>query len=454
MNDDNDKKNALLKNIDLAHFKKVNLIGGPNVGKKTLLSYLKRYMCDSYNFKMSEKTETEEEISNMNKNLVDSITRISLKFNENDILNMNLYLTTIRDIDFIKDNIDTLFHYSECVLFMFDITSIDSFQLIYDIIALVNEKMQNNMEFGNVPIFFISNKLDLDQNREVSGFEIKKLSDNYKNTYSFEISLKLEENASDPNINDFILKLCDTISEKTKKYSYKYDYLNLVKIKEPMTISDKSSKILDFTDCFLTLILLGSQTVGKTSFINKVFNNIFMDTTISTLGMDVMTTVGELYGRLVKIELWDTAGQERLRSIPRKLYSKGDGFFLLFDVCDLKSFEDISYWIKDIRQTRASADETDFEKKPIDENLILIGNKIDKVEQRVVTKEQATALAKKYNLDYYEMSCKQGINVYEIFSYVIFKGSSMTRRDSTNIVLQRRKTKIQSLYHSNKKKCC
>jgi small GTP-binding protein len=367
---------------------------------------------------------------------------------------MNLYLTTIRDIDFIKDNIDTLFHYSECVLFMFDITSIDSFQLIYDIIALVNEKMQNNMEFGNVPIFFISNKLDLDQNREVSGFEIKKLSDNYKNTYSFEISLKLEENASDPNINDFILKLCDTISEKTKKYSYKYDYLNLVKIKEPMTIPDKSSKILDFTDCFLTLILLGSQTVGKTSFINKVFNNIFMDTTISTLGMDVMRTVGELYGRLVKIELWDTAGQERLRSIPKKLYSKGDGFFLLFDVCDQKSFEDISFWIKDIRQTRASADETDFEKKPIDENLILIGNKIDKVEQRVVTKEQATALAKKYNLDYYEMSCKQGINVYEIFSYVIFKGSSMTRRDSTNIVLQRRKTKIQSLYHSNKKKCC
>jgi small GTP-binding protein len=454
MNDDNDKKNALLKNIDLAHFKKVNLIGGPNVGKKTLLSYLKRYMCDSYNFKMSEKTETEEEISNMNKNLVDSITRISLKFNENDILNMNLYLTTIRDIDFIKDNIDTLFHYSECVLFMFDITSIDSFQLIYDIIALVNEKMQSNMEFGNVPIFFISNKLDLDQNREVSGFEIKELSDNYKNTYSYEISLKLEENASDQNINDFILKLCDTISEKTKKYSYKYDYLNLVKIKEPMPIPDKFSQILDFTDCFLTLILLGSQTVGKTSFINKIFNNTFMDTTISTLGMDVMRTVGELYGRLVKIELWDTAGQERLRSIPKQLYSKGDGFFLLFDVCDQNSFEDISGWIKDVRQARTSADEKDFEKKPIDENLVLIGNKIDKVKERVVTKDQAIALAKKFNLDYYEMSCKQGINVYEVFSYVVFNGSSMNRRDSTNIILQRRKTKIQSLYHPKKKKCC
>jgi small GTP-binding protein len=337
---------------------------------------------------------------------------------------------------------------------MFDITSINSFQLIYDIIALINEKMQNNMEFGDVPIFFISNKLDLDQNREVSGFEIKELSDNYKNTYSYEISLKLEENASDQNINDFILKLCDTISEKTKKYSYKYDYLNLVKIKEPMPIPDKFSQILDFTDCFLTLILLGSQTVGKTSFINKIFNNTFMDTTISTLGMDVMRTVGELYGRLVKIELWDTAGQERLRSIPKQLYSKGDGFFLLFDVCDQNSFEDISGWIKEIRQARSANDEKDFEKKPIDENLVLIGNKIDKVKERVVTKDQAIALAKKFNLDYYEMSCKQGINVYEVFSYVVFNGSSMNRRDSTNIILQRRKTKIQSLYHPKKKKCC
>ena len=454
MNVDDEKKNALLKNFDLIHFKKVNLIGGPNVGKKTLLSYLKRYMSDTYDFKMSENTETEEEISNMSKNLVDSITRISLKFNEKDFLNMNLYLTTIRDIDFIKDNIDTLFYYSECVLFMFDITSINSFQLINDIIASVNEKMQNNMEYGDVPIFFISNKLDLEENREVSGFEIKELSDNYRNINNFEISLKLEENANDQNINDFILKLCDTISEKTKKYSYKYDYLNLVKIKEPMVIPEKSSQIFDITDNSLNLILLGSQSVGKTSFINRIFNNIFMETTMSTLGIDVMRTVSELYGRLVKIELWDTAGQERLRSIPKKLYSKGDGLFLVFDVCDKKSFDDISGWIKDIRQSRASADEKDFEKKPIDENLVLIGNKIDNVEKRVITKDQAMALATKYNLNYYEMSCKQGINIYEIFCYVIFNGSSNNRRTSTNIVLQRRKTKIQSLYHPKKKKCC
>ena len=450
MNDDDEQKNVLLKNIDLVHFKKVNLIGGPNVGKKTLLSYLKHYMSDNYTFKMSENTETNEDISNMNKNLVDSITKLSLKFNENDLLNISLYLTTIRDIDFIKDNIDTLFHFSECVIFMFDITSLDSFQLINDIISLIHEKMKNSIEIGEVPIFFISNKLDLENNREVSGFEIKELSDNYKNIYNYEISLKLEENASDQSINDFILKLYDIISEKTKKYIYKYDYLNLVKIKDPMAIPDKYSKILEYTDNTYILILLGSETVGKTSFINKVFNNIFIETTISTLGLDVMRTVSELYGRLVKIELWDTAGQEKYRNIPKKFYSKGDGIFLLFDVCDQNSFKDITGWIKEIREARSADDEKDFVKKPIDENMVLIGNKIDKVEERVVSKEQATALAEQFNLDYYEISCKQGINLYEIFSNIIFNASSMNRRTSANFVLQRRISKIQP----TKKKCC
>ena len=161
-----------------------------------------------------------------------------------------------------------------------------------------------------------------------------------------------------------------------------------------------------------------------------------------------------LYGHLVKIELWDTAGQERFRNIPKKYYIKGDGILLLFDVTDRKSFTDISGWIKDIRQTRGNVDEKDIEKKPVDEVLLLIGNKIDKVDKRVVTKEEAINLAKQYNVKYYEISCKDNFNVYEVFSDAIFEASSQNRRDSTNFVIQRRKTRIQSLNNPQKKKCC
>ena len=159
------------------------------------------------------------------------------------------------------------------------------------------------------------------------------------------------------------------------------------------------SDILQHSENVLNFLLLGSQAVGKSSFAQRLFNNKFNDNTIVTLGIDVIRTISELYGSLVKIELWDTAGQERLRSIPKKYYSKGDGFFLLFDVTDRKTFEDISGWIKDIRTTRGN-DETNFEQKTNDEVLVLMGNKIDNVQNRTVSKEEANELAEKYNVKY------------------------------------------------------
>ena len=157
----------------------------------------------------------------------------------------------------------------------------------------------------------------------------------------------------------------------------------------------------------------------------------------------------------IKVELWDTAGQERLRSIPKRYYSKGDGFLLLFDVTNMSTYEDVAGWIKDIREARGTTNINGVnDKKSSNEVLFLIGNKIDKVDNRVVTKEEAINLAKQYNVKYYEISCKQDLGVYEVFSDAIFEASSQNRRDSTNFVIQRRKTRIQSLNNPQKKKCC
>ena len=442
-----------IKDYNLCHFKKVNLFGPSNVGKKTLLSYIKHYVDKGNDFEFKDNIQNSTTNTNNNSLLVEKIEKISLTYHETKKLDINLYISNIDDIDKIKDNLETLLSNSECIIVMIDISRAETFAAICEIIPLIYTEMKKNIEYGDIPFFFLSNKIDLEKEREVSGFEIKELIDTYANVQNFEISLKLEKDANDETINNFITKICTTISESEKKYSFFYDNLNLVKIREPMTIPNDSD-ILQHADNTLNFLILGSQTVGKTSFAQKLFKNQFLETTLMTLGIDVIRTIAELYGNLVKIELWDTAGQERLRSIPKKYYSKGDGFFLLFDVTDRKSFDDISGWIKDIRQTRGSSGEQDFEKKPNDEVLVLIGNKIDKGDQRIVTKEEANDLAKKFDIKYYEISCKQGINIYETFCSVIFEASSQNRRESTNIVINRRKTKVQQLYHPEKKKCC
>ena len=439
-----------IKKYNLCHFKKVNLLGLSNVGKKNLLSYIEHFSNKEIDFEFNDKIEIS---NNNNKSLVETVKKISITYYETKKLDINLYITNIDDLEYIKENLDILLSNSECIILMIDISSAESFTSVSELLPLIYAEMKKNIEYGEVPFFFLSNKIDLEQEREVSGFEIKELIDNYPNPINYEISLKLEKNANDDNINEFITSLCNTLSENDKKYSFSYDSLNLVRMREPMSIPNESEK-LQLSDSVINFLLLGSQSVGKTSFANRLFNNQFADNTLMTLGIDVIRTIAELYGNLVKIELWDTAGQERLRSIPKKFYIKSDGILLLFDVTDRKSFTEISGWIKEIRQTRGNVDEKDIEKKPADEVLFLIGNKIDKDDKRDISKEEAINLAKQYNVKYYEISCKQGLNVYEVFCDIIFEDSSQNRRDSTNFVIQRRKTKIQSLNNPQKKKCC
>jgi len=443
-----------IADYNITHFKKVNFFGRSKVGKKTLISYINHFSDKDVDFiiKKEEDNEEENEIEENNSSLVEEIKKITIKYKQEKRLDINLYITNIDDTELISNNLDTLLSNSECAIFMIDITSTDSFTQISELIPKIYEIMKSNIEYGEVPMFFISNKIDLELKREVSGFEVKELIDHYAGMKSYEISLNLPKNENDETINEFLLKLYSTISEKEKQYTFKHDSLNLVRICEPIRVL-KESKLMKSVENTINLLLLGSTTVGKTSFAQKVFSNQFKEETITTLGIDIETTVVELYGCLVKIELRDTVGQERLRSLPQKYYSKGDGFFLLFDVTDRKSFEDISGWIKDIRKARGNANEDNIQKKSDDEVLVLIGNKIDLIQKREVTKEEAKELAQQFNVKYYETSCKQGINLYEILCDIIINASSNNRRESTANIMLQRKDQAKNV-DGKKKKCC
>ena len=126
---------------------------------------------------------------------------------------------------------------------------------------------------------------------------------------------------------------------------------------------------------------------------------------------------------------------------------------MLFDVTDRKSFDDIIGWIKDIRKARGGGDEQNLEKRSSDEVLILVGNKIDKIGQRQVAKEEAIELANKFDVKYYETSCKQGINLYEILCDIIFQASNSNKRESVQVVLLKRQDQAKSS-KDKKKKCC
>ena len=84
-------------------------------------------------------------------------------------------------------------------------------------------------------------------------------------------------------------------------------------------------------------------------------------------------------GKIFQLQIWDTAGQERFRTITSSYYRKADGIVIVYDITNMKSFENVSKWINEI-ETFAGGNEM--------VSKILIGNKSDLKESRVVSTEQ------------------------------------------------------------------
>lgn len=152
------------------------------------------------------------------------------------------------------------------------------------------------------------------------------------------------------------------------------------------------------------LLMIGDSGVGKTCFLLRYANDSFSPTFITTIGIDFKIKNIDVDGKRIKMQIWDTAGQERFRTITTSYFRGAQGILLLYDVTDRRSFESIRNWIGQIQQ---HAD--------VHVNKILVGNKCDMLDEKVVSTEEGQKLAKEYGIGFYEASAKNNINVEECF---------------------------------------
>ena len=138
------------------------------------------------------------------------------------------------------------------------------------------------------------------------------------------------------------------------------------------------------------MVLLGDSEVGKTSFSNRFFQNTFTESFLSSIGIDNDSVFVKVNEELFKLTIWDTAGQERFRSLPKKYYQNADGILLLYDVTKQETFDNITTWMKDIKDNTNKQTTEDGQTSSNNElTIFLIGNKFDKTDERVVSKDKA-----------------------------------------------------------------
>ena len=159
------------------------------------------------------------------------------------------------------------------------------------------------------------------------------------------------------------------------------------------------------------ILLLGDSTVGKTCFLLRYTDDTFLDVHMATIGLDYRLKTMILNDqKIVKVQLWDTAGQDKFRAITRNYYKGAKGIILIYDVTNIKSYENIKKWINEIKDEISDK-----------VTIILIGNKIDNVVQRKITKEQGEKLASDYNVAFFETSAKTGEGINESVLYLVKK---------------------------------
>lgn len=151
----------------------------------------------------------------------------------------------------------------------------------------------------------------------------------------------------------------------------------------------------------INIMTLGNSQVGKTSFILRYTEDSFKINYLSTLGIDFISKIIQMQNGLsYKINFYDTAGQEKYKSMSLNVIKNADGILLLYDISQQVTFDSISQWMEDIKNLK----EEEFP-------ILLVGNKCDLTEKRVISKEEGEKLANQYGISFFETSCKDGINI-------------------------------------------
>ena len=163
-------------------------------------------------------------------------------------------------------------------------------------------------------------------------------------------------------------------------------------------------------DYLLKYIVVGDSNVGKTCLLYQFIEKLYKKDLEPTIGIEFATKTLFLHKKKIRLQIWDSAGQENYRSITRSYYRNTIVAFLVYDITKIKSFENIKNWL----------DETlTFGHKNI--YLVLIGNKLDLKNERVVKFNEGKKFAKEYDMDFYEVSAKSGEFVEETFEEVTGK---------------------------------
>lgn len=153
--------------------------------------------------------------------------------------------------------------------------------------------------------------------------------------------------------------------------------------------------------------IFGKSNTGKTAFLNRIVNNIFIEEYDSTIE-NLYKTIFNFDGEEILIELLDTSGSEKyLIPLLGNWVSFSNFIILIYSIDDRSSFNMINEFYNRIND------------KYNDALCILVGNKLDLDYKREVIYDEGLKLAESWGCYFIETSCLKDINIKEAFVFIL-----------------------------------
>lgn len=182
--------------------------------------------------------------------------------------------------------------------------------------------------------------------------------------------------------------------------------------KEMEPVKDGKIKQMKFEpgDYVFKLVIAGDGAVGKTTLVQKFVEEKFNEDYLATIGANIMKKAYKLRGEdvICQFSIWDLAGQDLFKRARKSYFSNAAAGIIVFDTTRRATFEHVKTWMLEFQIIG----------KPVP--IVLVGNKIDLVDEREVSREDAETLAQELNLSYIETSAKDGNNVEEVFEMLAY----------------------------------
>jgi Ras-related protein Rab-11A len=171
-------------------------------------------------------------------------------------------------------------------------------------------------------------------------------------------------------------------------------------------LTDKKDKFV------FKIVIIGDASVGKTSLIRKFTQGTFQEDYIKTIGAQFSNYKDKINGDELELFFWDIAGQNTFHFIRPAFYQGSRAVIIVYSLEDSddgkRSLEHIDVWHKDIKTYCG------------DIPTILLGNKIDLINTKILKEKKVLKLANKRGfLGYYKTSAKTGEGVIEAFQTLI-----------------------------------